>query len=56
MDRELREQLEIMNANLTAIVRNQAMIYAELKEIEDKLPEEEKGFREINCGLNVDQL
>lgn len=36
MNRELREQLEIMNANLTAIARNQAVIYEELKKMEEK--------------------
>lgn len=37
MDKELKEQLEIMNANLQTIARDQAMIYAELKEIEGKV-------------------
>lgn len=43
MNEDLRKQLEIMNANLTAVVKNQAMIYAELKEIEGKIEKEAEG-------------
>ena len=41
MDEELKQQLEIMNANLNTVAQNQAMLYAELKEIEGRLPEQE---------------
>ena len=41
MNEELKEQLEIMNANLNTVALNQAMLYAELKEIEGRLPEQE---------------
>ena len=41
MDEELKQQLEIMNANLNTVALNQAMLYAELKEIEGRLPEQE---------------
>ena len=41
MNEELKEQLEIMNANLNTIAQNQAMMYVELKEIEGRLPERE---------------
>lgn len=36
MDEDLKQQLEWMNENLNTIAKNQAMIYAELKEIEEK--------------------
>lgn len=42
MDAELKQQLEWMNANLNAIVTNQAMIYAELKRMEELLGSQEK--------------
>lgn len=41
MDEELKEQLEIMNVNLNTVAQNQAMIYAEMKEIEKRLPKQE---------------
>lgn len=37
MDKELKQYLEWLNENLQAAVKNQAMIYCELKEIEDKI-------------------
>lgn len=43
MDEELKQQLEWMNANLNTIARDQAMIYAELKEIEGKIEKEAEG-------------
>ena len=44
MDDELKQQLDCMNTNLTAIVENQAMLYCELKAIETLLSKtEEKG-------------
>ena len=42
MDKELKQQLEFMNNNLNAIVTNQAMIYCELKEMEDRIAEQEE--------------
>lgn len=42
MDKELKQQLEFMNNNLNAIVTNQAMIYCKLKDIEDRISEEEE--------------
>ncbi|MEA4962614.1 MULTISPECIES: hypothetical protein [Clostridia] len=42
MDQELKQQLEFMNNNLNAIVTNQAMIYCKLKDMEDRIPEEEE--------------
>jgi chaperonin cofactor prefoldin len=41
MDKELKQQLEWMNANLNTIARDQAMIYTELKEIEKRMPKGE---------------
>lgn len=41
MDEELKKQLNWMNENLNTIAQNQAMIYAELREIERRLPKEE---------------
>ena len=37
MDEELKQQLDYMNLNLTAIAKNQAMLYCELKAIESLL-------------------
>lgn len=37
MDEEIKQELEWMNANLNTIAENQAMIYAELKEIEKRI-------------------
>lgn len=42
MDQELRQQLEWMNANLNAIVANQAMIYEEMRKMEKVVRDEEK--------------
>ena len=42
MDQELKQQIEFINKNLNAIVTNQAMIFCKLKDIEDKIPEEEE--------------
>jgi hypothetical protein len=42
MDKELKQELEWLNENLQAAVKNQAMIYCELKEIEDKIKQEPK--------------
>ena len=39
MDNDLKQQLDWMNTNLNTIAENQAMIYAALAEIKDKLPE-----------------
>ncbi len=41
MDEDLKQQLEWLNANLNTVAQNQAMLYAELKEIEGRLPEQE---------------
>jgi hypothetical protein len=41
MDEDLRKQLDWMNENIQAVVKNQAEIYMELKEIERRLPEQE---------------
>lgn len=43
MDNELKQQLDWINSNLNAIVKNQSMLYAELHKIEQsmKQPEEE---------------
>lgn len=42
MNDELKQQLEWMNENLNTIARNQAMIYAELKKIEQRLGSREE--------------
>lgn len=42
MDEELKQQLDYMNLNLTAIVKNQAMLYCELKTIETLLSKGEE--------------
>ncbi|WP_312694468.1 hypothetical protein [Caproiciproducens sp.] len=42
MDKELKQQIEFMNNNLNAIVANQAMIFCKLKDIEDRILEEEE--------------
>ncbi len=42
MDKELKQQLEWMNANLNAIVLNQAMIFEELKQMEREIGDREK--------------
>ena len=41
LDEELKRQLEWMNANLIAAVKNQAILYAELEKIEERLRERE---------------
>lgn len=41
MDEELKKQLDWMNANLNTIALNQAILYGELKEIEQQLPRPE---------------
>ncbi len=42
MDNDLKQELEWINNNLQAAVKNQAMIYCELKKIEDKIKQEPK--------------
>lgn len=42
MDKDLKQYLEWLNDNLQAAVKNQAMIYCELKKIEDKIKQEAK--------------
>ena len=36
-NKELKHELECLNDNLRSVVKNQAMIYCKLKEIEDKI-------------------
>ena len=42
MDNELKQELEWINANLNAAVKNQAEIYVELAKLEKKIKEESK--------------
>ena len=42
MENNLQQEIEWLNENLNAVVRNQAEIYAELKEIEGKMKQEPK--------------
>ena len=42
MDQELRQLLEWMNANLNAIVANQAMIYEEMRKMEKDAKDEDQ--------------
>ncbi|QNK40325.1 hypothetical protein [Caproicibacter fermentans] len=42
MDEDLKKQLEWLNQNLTAVVKNQAIIYSELKTIENRIPDPDK--------------
>ena len=42
MDNDLKQYLEWLNDNLQATVKHQALIYCELKKIEDKIKQEPK--------------
>lgn len=41
MDEEIKKQLEWINANLNAILKNQAKFYAEIKEIRENVAKAE---------------
>jgi P pilus assembly chaperone PapD len=42
MDADLKQQLEWINANLNAAVKNQAEIYVELEKIKQEIKQEPK--------------
>lgn len=42
MDKELKQELDWMNENLNTIAKNQAILYAELKDIEKRIPKPEQ--------------
>lgn len=42
MDSDLKQELEQINANLNAAVKNQAKIYVKLEKLEKKINEEPK--------------
>jgi chaperonin cofactor prefoldin len=42
MNSELKQELELINVNLNAAVKNQAEIYVELAKLEKKIKEEPK--------------
>ncbi|WP_164919063.1 MULTISPECIES: hypothetical protein [Acutalibacteraceae] len=42
MDKELKQQLEWMNTNLNTIAMNQAILYTELEQIKERLPQSDE--------------
>lgn len=41
MNEELKNQLELMNRNLNAMITNQAMIYCKLQEIQEVMEKQQ---------------